>query len=149
MELEQQIKITVEGCGASLYDIAQVQENGNNIYRIYVTAQDGISLDKCEEISRLIAPILDVNEPMRGQYFLEVSSPGIERKLKTKEHLKASVGELIKGKEYSTEKFNGKLLSFDEEDNFTFLDDDGDEFTINYSDILSCSTYYDWNGKRK
>jgi ribosome maturation factor RimP len=149
MELEEQIKLTVEGCGVSLYDIVNVRENDNNIYRIYITSPDGVNLDKCEEISKLIAPILDVNEPMRGKYFLEVSSPGIERKLKTKEHLQASIGELIKGKEYSTEKFDGKLISFDEEDNFTFEDEDGDQFKINYSDILSCSTYYDWDGKRK
>jgi ribosome maturation factor RimP len=144
MDLEAQIKLTVEGCGVSLYDIVQVQENGSNIYRIYITSQDGITLDKCEEISKLIAPILDLDEPMRGKYFLEVSSPGIERKIKKVEHLRGSVGELIRGKEYSTEKFQGKLLSFDENDNFTFEDEDGDQFIINYGDILSCSTYYNW-----
>ena len=144
MTLEEQIKLTVEGCGASLYDIASVRENDNNIYRIYVTTPDGVNLDKCEEISRMIAPILDLNEPMRGKYFLEVSSPGIERKLKTLEHMKASVGELIKGKEYSTEKFDGKLISVDENNNCTFEDSDGDQFTINYDDILSASTYYNF-----
>jgi ribosome maturation factor RimP len=87
---------------------------------------------------------LDPSEPGGGDCFLEVSSPGVERKLKTIEHLKASVGERVKGKEYSTEKFAGKLLGFDEEDNFTFEDDDGDQFTINYGDILSCATYYQW-----
>ena len=144
MTLEEQIKLTVEGCGVALYDIAQVRENDNNIYRIYITSPDGINLDKCEEVSRMIAPILDLDEPMRGKYFLEVSSPGIERKLKTLDHMKASVGELIKGKEYSTEKFDGKLLSVDEDNNCTFEDSDGDQFTINYDDILSASTYYNF-----
>ena len=144
MNLEEQIKLTVESCGVALYDIVQLKENNNNIYRVYITSPNGITLNKCEEVSKLIAPILDINEPMKGKYFLEVSSPGIERKLKTIEHLKASVGELIKGKEFSTEKFNGKLIGFDENDNFTFEDEDGDTFTINYSDILSCSTYYKW-----
>jgi ribosome maturation factor RimP len=144
MELEDQIKLTVEGCGVKLYDIVQVRENDSNIYRILITSADGINLEKCEEVSRLVSPILDVNEPMRGDYFLEVSSPGIERKLKTLEHLQASVGENVKGKEYSTEKFKGKLIGFDEANNFTFEDEDGDQFTINYDDILSCSTYFNW-----
>jgi len=144
MTLEEQIKLTVEGCGVALYDITNIRENDNNIFRIYITSPDGINLDKCEEVSRMIAPILDINEPMRGKYFLEVSSPGIERKLKTLEHMKASVGELIKGKEYSTEKFDGKLISVDDEKNCTFEDSDGDTFTINYDDILSASTYYNF-----
>lgn len=97
MELEEEIKIVVEGCGMSLYDIVQVKENDNNIYRIYITSPDGVSLDKCEEISRMVAPILDIKEPMRGKYLLEVSSPGIERKLKKLEHLQSSVGENVKG----------------------------------------------------
>lgn len=144
MTLEEQIKLTVEGCGVALYDITNTRENDNNIFRIYITSPDGVNLDKCEEVSRMIAPILDINEPMRGKYFLEVSSPGIERKLKTLEHMKASVGELIKGKEYSTEKFDGKLISVDENNNCTFEDSDGDTFTINYDDILSASTYYNF-----
>lgn len=144
MELEEQIKITVEGCGVQLYDVATTRENDNNIFRVYITSPDGINLDKCEEVSRMIAPIMDLNEPMRGKYFLEVSSPGIERKLKIFEHMKASVGELVKGKEYSTEKFDGKVISVDDKKNITFEDKDGDTFIINYDDILSASTYYNF-----
>jgi ribosome maturation factor RimP len=144
MELEEQIKLTVEGCGVSLYDITTARENNNNIFRIFITSPDGINLDKCEEVSRMIAPILDINEPMNGKYFLEVSSPGIERKLKKFEHFASSVGELVKGKEYSTEKFDGKVISVDDEQNITFEDVDGDRFTINYDDILSASTYYNF-----
>jgi ribosome maturation factor RimP len=43
MTLEEQIKLTVEGCGVSLYDIAQVRENNSNIYRVYITSTDGVS----------------------------------------------------------------------------------------------------------
>ncbi|MCI0500886.1 MAG: ribosome maturation factor RimP [Epsilonproteobacteria bacterium] len=144
MELEEEIKIVVEGCGMSLYDIVQVKENDNNIYRIYITSPDGVSLDKCEEISRMVAPILDIKEPMRGKYLLEVSSPGIERKLKKLEHLQSSVGENVKGKLFDGGTFKGKLLSFDELNKFTFQSEDGDHFTFQYSAILSASTYYNW-----
>jgi ribosome maturation factor RimP len=144
MELEEEIKIVVEGCGMSLYDIAQLKEHDNNIYRIYITSKDGVSLDKCEEVSRMVAPMLDIKEPMRGKYLLEVSSPGIERKLKTLEHMKNSVGENVRGKQYEVGAFKGKLISFDDDNNFTFEDETGTSFTINYSQILSASTYYNW-----
>jgi len=144
MELEEEIKIVVEGCGMSLYDIAQLKEHDNNIYRIYITSPEGVSLDKCEEVSRMVAPMLDIKEPMRGKYLLEVSSPGIERKLKTLEHMKNSVGENVRGKQYEVGAFKGKLISFDDENNFTFEDEAGTSFTISYSQILSASTYYNW-----
>lgn len=143
MELEQQIKIAVEGCGVYLYDIINARENSDNIYRINITSPDGINLDKCQEVSKMISPILDIHEPMRGKYRLEVSSPGIERKLLKKEHFLCSVGEKIKGKEYSTETFRGKLINIDG-DTYTFEAEDKDIFTLNYDDILSASTYYDW-----
>ncbi len=144
MELEEEIKIAVEGCGMSLYDIVQLKEHDNNIYRIFITGEDGVSLDKCEEVSRIVAPILDIKEPMRGKYLLEVSSPGIERKLKKLEHLQRSVGENVRGKQYEVGPFKGKLLSFDNENNFTFEGEDGENFTIPYNSILSASTYYIW-----
>jgi ribosome maturation factor RimP len=144
MELEEEIKIVVEGCGMSLYDIAQLKEHENNIYRIYITSPEGVSLDKCEEVSRMVAPILDIKEPMRGKYLLEVSSPGIERKLKNLAHLQSSVGENVRGKQYEVGPFKGKLVSFDSENNFTFEGEDGVPFTIPYNSILSASTYYIW-----
>jgi len=143
MDLEQQIEIAVQGCDVELYDIVTTKDNGDNIFRVYITSQDGITLEKCTQVSRMISPILDINEPMKGKYRLEVSSPGIERKLTKPQHFKGSIGELIKGKEYSTEKFKGKLLSF-ENDTLTLEDDDKEIFTIKLDDILSASTYYDW-----
>ncbi len=144
MDLEEQIKIAVEGCDVYLYDIVTTRENGDNIFRVNITSPDGINLDKCQEVSKILSPLLDINEPMRAKYRLEVSSPGIERKLLKKEHFISSVGENIKGKEFSTEKFKGKLLSF-EDDILTFqYIDSKDTFNLNYDDILSASTYYDW-----
>ena len=144
MELEEQIKLAVESCGVTLYEVGTAKDNSENIFRVTVTKAGGISLDKCQEISKLISPILDVNEPMRAKYRLEVSSPGIERKLKSIEHIKASVGENIKGKEYSTETFKGKLLSVSDDNTLILKDNTNEEIKIKYDDVLSCSTYYEW-----
>lgn len=142
MNLEESIKITVESLGATLYDIVSTRENDRNIFRIYVTAKGGISLDKCAEISRMISPILDVNEPMSGEYNLEVSSPGIERKLKKIEHFKGSIGEKIRVKDMSTEVYKGELVSADDEK--ILLKTEFGEEEIAYSSILSASTYFQW-----
>jgi len=144
MQLEEQIKLAVESCGVTLYEIGTAKDNDENIFRVTVTAAGGISLDKCQEISKMISPILDINEPMRAKYRLEVSSPGIERKLKSIDHIKASIGENIKLKEYSTETFKGKLISVSDDDTLIFEDSDNNEIKIKYDDVLSCATYYEW-----
>lgn len=142
MSLEESIKLAVESLDAQLYDIVTTRENDKNIYRVYVTAKGGITLDKCAEISRMISPILDVEEPMSGLYNLEVSSPGIERKLKTKEHFKASIGEKIKVKDIATEVYKGELLSAD--DTKIVIKTEFGEESIDHDSILSASTYFEW-----
>ena len=81
MNLESQIAKIIRVNGASLYDIETVTEFDETIYRILITKSGGVSLDMCADISRDLSPFLDVNPPMNGRYRLEVSSPGIERKL--------------------------------------------------------------------
>jgi len=142
VSLKTSIKLAVESLGAKLYDIVIVKENDRNIFRVVVTSADGINLDKCAEISRMISPILDVQEPLNGVYNLEVSSPGIERKLKKKEHFMGSVGELVKVKNNNTEIFKGKLLKANE-DKIVLLTK-LEEVELAYDDILSASTYFEW-----
>ena len=142
MSLEQSIKLAVESLGANLYDIVSTKAHDRNIFRVLVTAEGGISLDKCAEISRMISPILDVDEPMNGEYILEVSSPGIERKLRTKEHFKASIGEKVKIKNFATEVYKGELILADNEKIIVRTEFGDDEIT--YDSILSAATYFEW-----
>ena len=142
MNLEEQIKLIVENSGLKLYDIVTTKEHERNIFRVIVTSKDGVNLDKCAEISRLISPILDIDEPMGGKYNLEVSSPGIKRKLKKPEHFIASVGELVKVKNIETDLFKGELLNADNE-KITIKTQFADE-EITYDNILSAATYFEW-----
>lgn len=142
MSIEESIKLAVESHGAHLYDIVRLKEHERDIFRVIITSNRGVSLDKCAEISRMISPILDVEEPMSGKYQLEVSSPGIERKLKKKEHFLGSVGEFVRVKNFATEIFKGKLLSADQNKIVLEIEDENQEFT--YDNILSASTYYNW-----
>lgn len=142
MNLEESIKLAVESLGASLYDITTVREHDRNIFRVLVTAEGGVTLDKCAEISRMISPILDVDEPMSGEYTLEVSSPGIERKLKKKEHFISSIGEKVRVKDFATEVYKGELI-FANEEKIILKTEFGEE-EIAYDNILSASTYFEW-----
>lgn len=142
MNLEESIEIAVHGCDAELYDIVSAKEHHRNIFRVFVTVPGGISLDKCAEISRMISPILDIEEPMNGVYTLEVSSPGIERKLKKPQHFKGSIGEKIRVKDFNKDIVKGKLTFAD--DSEIKVDTEDGEKIINYTDISSSSTYYEW-----
>ncbi|MEA3289017.1 MAG: ribosome maturation factor RimP [Campylobacterota bacterium] len=145
MELEEAIKLAVEGCGVELYDISATKEHKKNILRIYITSKDGVTLEKCTQVSRMISPLLDIHEPFSGEYNLEVSSPGIERKLKTLPHFKASIGENIKIKTYDKEILKGKVESVSDDGTIILKDDQGEENISKYDDIQSASTYYNWN----
>jgi len=144
MNLEESLKIAVEGCGVQLYDTVIAREHDNNIFRVYITNINGITLEKCTEVSKMISPLLDINEPMNGKYNLEVSSPGIERKLKTLEHFIGSIGSNVKMKEYSTERLKGELIEVKEDGTIKIKDNDGDIYSTTFGDILSASTYFEW-----
>ena len=142
MSLEESIKLTVESLGAKLYDISTLIEHDKNIFRVSITCEGGVNLDKCAEISRMLSPILDVEEPMNGEYILEVSSPGIERKLKKVDHFLASIGEKVKVKNFATEVFKGELISANEEKIVIKTEFGNEELT--YDNILSAATYFEW-----
>lgn len=129
-------------CGLEFYDSEIVSENGKAIYRVFVTKQGGVSLDDCEKLSRLLSPIFDVEPPMSGEYFLEVSSPGLERKLSKKEHFSKSIGELVKITTEQKDKICGKIIKFEDEN--LFLDTTESEICIKFDDIKKAKTYIEW-----
>lgn len=143
MSLEQDIKNVVESMGLSLYDIATVSEFGATIYRVMIDSEDGVSLDKCGEVTRIISPLLDVTPPVSGDYRLEVSSPGIERKLKNLGHFQKSVGEKVKAVLISNEVLKGELIKV-EGNKITIKDEQVGEQTVPYDEITKASTYFEW-----
>ena len=143
MSLEQEIKAVVESAGAKLYDIATLNENGETIYRVSILAESGkTDINKCVEITHLLSPLLDVTPPIAGEYRLEVSSPGIERKLKKPHHYELSIGENVELKLFSTERVRGKLKSF-KENRVTLQTEFGEE-EFELSHISSAKTYFEW-----
>jgi len=141
LDKEQMVKI-VESCGVSLYDTEVVSEFDKRIFRLYITSKEGISLDKCAEVSRILSPIFDLEPPLEGEYLFEVSSPGIERKLTKPEHFIASIGEKVKVKLNSKEKFIGLLEGFDA--NIASVRVENELKQISLDEIESIRTYFEW-----
>jgi ribosome maturation factor RimP len=142
MSLETDIKNLVESIGLHLYDTSIVTENGETIYRVNVVGKGGTTLDQCVEATKLISPLLDVTPPVQGEYRLEVSSPGIERKLKTLEHFRFSVGEKVKVTLQDKTKHRGELKSV-EGDRIVVETEEGEQ-RIAFDDIVKASTYFEW-----
>lgn len=143
-DLENKIKLLVESLGFALYDILNVKENENQILRICITKPDTkkgntITLEDCQEVSLALSPLLDVEMPDSKKYFLEVSSPGIERTLKTPIHYQSAVGEFVRVKTIDKKEFRGKLLQVDE--NTLMLENNQ---TIPLDSIKKAQTYFEW-----
>ena len=142
MSLEQDIRKIVESCGAKLYDIETVSERGKTIYRIIITDENGVDLDKCAKISNLVSPLLDVNPPISGEYNLEVSSPGIERKLKKLSHFENSIGEKVRITTIDGEVIEGELTGV--KDKQIVLKSAEGQRTVDFDTITSAKTYFEW-----
>ena len=143
MNLDTQIGKIIEANGAALYDTEVVTEFDETIYRVLITKVGGVSLDLCATISHELSPFLDVHPPMNSQYRLEVSSPGIERKLIKPVHFQNAVGEKVKIKLGGGDKLKGLLKSADDK-GIVVETKQGDE-TFTYGELNTSKTYFDWN----
>jgi len=142
MSLNEDIKAVCESVGVTLYDVETVRENDENIFRVNIVSKDGIDIDKCAHVSRLLSPLFDVTPPMSGEYRLEVSSPGIERSLKTPEHFMLSIGEKVKVTTRDGEKLKGELIEANENEFVLKMDDE--EVVFEYPQIKKSRTFFEW-----
>ncbi len=133
--------------GFEIYDIEFVKEGGTFFLRIFIDKPGGINIDECESFSRTISDILDRHDPISQAYCLEVSSPGIERRLRHREHFEKAVGETVDVHLYKpvkgSKELTGVLLSVDEENNMT-LDAGGENIIIPQSDAARVNIHFDF-----
>ena len=110
---------SVERLGYEMSDLEVKLGGGHGVLRVFIDKPDGISLDDCEKVSLAISALLDVEDPLPGQYDLEVSSPGLDRKLTKIEHFQRFEGETLKVQmRFPIEgrrRFRGTLVSADDE----------------------------------
>ena len=97
------IEKTVSECACMLWDVEYVKIGAEYHLIVTIDSEDGITIEDCERVHRAIDPILDEADPIEGSYRLEVSSPGIERELRTDTHIEASIGEVVEVKLYTAD----------------------------------------------
>ena len=118
-ELAILLEPTIERLGFELSDLEVKLGGRGGIVRLFIDQPDGISLEDCEKVSLAVSALLDVEDPLPGQYSLEVSSPGLDRKLTKVEHFQRFTGETLKVQMRfpieGRKRFRGTLVSSDDE----------------------------------
>ena len=145
-KVEQLVKDPIEKLGYSLYDVEYVKEGPEYYLRIYIDKESGIDLNDCEKVSNEINEILDKADYIKEQYYLEVSSPGIERKLRKDKHLEQNISKnveikLFKKDNHGKKEYTGKLKAFNQEEIIIETDK---EIAIERKNIAQIKTIYEW-----
>ncbi len=132
--------------GCYIYDIQFVKEGTSKILRVFADRDGGIGVDECEKISRSLSDILDENDPIDGNYFLEVSSPGIERRLTYDWHFEkynmCEVDVSLYSAQNGSKKLKGLLKSATGDDIVIISGDN--EIILNKKNIAAVSLHYDF-----
>ena len=130
-----------EPLGLSIWDVRFVKEGASWYLRIYIDKPDGISIDDCEALSNAIDPVLDEADPISQSYYLEVSSPGIERELTRDFHFEARKGEKIRVRLIrpvdGKREFTGILAAFSSPE-VTIREENGTERVFSLKEMSHC-----------
>lgn len=94
-KVENLVKPYIEKLGYQLYDVEYAKEAKDYFLRIYIDSKKGINLEDCEKVTHEIEDILDKEDYIKTEYFLEVSSPGIERVIRKEKHLEENIGKEV------------------------------------------------------
>ena len=144
--VENLIESTVNNLGYELYDVEYAKEGKDYFLRIFIDKEAGIDLNDCEKVNDGINDLLDKADYIKEQYFLEVSSPGIERNLRKDKHLEANIGTLVEVKMFKAiegqKVLQGILKEFNKENIVLELEDKNLE--ISRKDISVIKTVYEW-----
>lgn len=137
----------IEKIGYELYDVEYAKEGKNYFLRIFIDSEKGIDLNDCEKVNDAITDILDTENYIKDQYFLEISSPGIERVLRKDKHLEKNIGtdinvKLFKKDENGKKEYLGKLKEYNQ--NEIVIEQEDKEIKIERKNISQIKTVYNW-----
>ena len=139
--IEELIQPTVTEMGYELVDVEFVKEGPNWYLRIFIDKEGGVTIDDCEVVSKTLEKIFDEKDPIEQAYFLEISSPGIDRPLKKKEDFIKYNGEMVDIKLYKpyegSKEYTGKLVDYNEDDGTVTVEIDGKETAFAKKEIAS------------
>lgn len=135
--------------GYELVDIDFPGHDENGSLRLFIDQEGGVGLDDCTHISRMFGALLDVEDPVPGRYNLEVSSPGLNRRLRRPRDFATRIGETIKIRLArpldGRRRFKGVLKAFEAESMTVTLEVDGELFTIPLDETDRCNLVYNFD----
>ncbi len=145
--LNEMLQPLVEDLG---YEFVGIEYNSNpkhSVLRIYIDAENGVGIKDCEIVSRETAALMDVKDPIKSRYNLEVSSPGLDRPLFTLAHFTEFKGQEVKINLFAPQdgrrKFQGSILVVGE--NTVSVEQDGTEVALDFSNIAKARLVPDYD----
>lgn len=141
-KIEDLVKPIIENLGYKVYDVIYQKEGKDNYLKIFIDSDKGIDLNDCEKVNNSVNDILDEKDYIKAQYYLEISSPGLERNLRRDEQFLDNINKKIEVHLYNSinnkKTVTGILKEYNE--NNIVIDD----IKIEKSNITSAKTIYNW-----
>ncbi|MDB8804373.1 MULTISPECIES: ribosome maturation factor RimP [unclassified Romboutsia] len=136
--IEELVSEITEPLNFEIVDVEYVKEAGEYYLRVYLDKEGGISLNDCEAVSRQLSEVLDVKDPIKDNYFLEVSSPGLDRPLKKDKDFVRYAGRDVEIKLYKplngSKQFEGTLVGLTDENTIKVIIND-EEVEFNRKEV--------------
>lgn len=143
---EELLRKIIQDLGYDLYDVEYLKEGKEYHLCIYIDKEGGIDILDCEKVNDVINPILDEKDYINNAYFLEVSSAGLERKLRKKEHFEKQIGKKIEINLFTkiddVKSIHGVLKDVNEKS--LILQTDKKELKIDFEKVASAKSVFDW-----
>ena len=136
-QIDALVAPAVAACGCDLWGIEYISQGRHTTLRVYIDHAKGIGVEQCADVSRQVAAVMDVEDPITGEYTLEVSSPGLDRPLFTLQQYQASIGEKLSLKLRlafdGRRRFTGLLSGIEGDDVLLQIDDE--EYLLPFDSI--------------
>ena len=143
--------VVVDEMGYDIWDVEYVKEGASWYLRITIDSEDGIDIDDCEKVHRAVDPIIEEADPIEDFYYLEVSSPGVERNIRTPEHYEACIGCEVQLKLFSEvngkKEFIGELAGISDDADEIVIVLNGEEIKIKRNMISKANVYFDFDSE--
>jgi len=147
-KVKELIEGTVKDLGYEIWDVEYSKIGTERHLEITIDSENGIDINDCEKVHRAIEVIIDAADPIEEMYYLDVSSPGLERSIRLPEHYEKCVGETVEFKLFS--QFEGKksivgeLFAYDSEnDTVSVREKNGSEYVLERKLISKANTYFE------
>jgi ribosome maturation factor RimP len=138
------VDTTIQALGLELWGVEHIQQGKYSLLRVYIEREEGVTIEDCEKVSRQVSALLDVEDPIAGEYTLEVSSPGVDRPLFSIEQYEQYIGSEVNLKLrkplQGRRKFKGQIIKV-AGDSISLLVE-GTEYDLEHSEIEQASIVY-------